>query len=553
MNDDKTVIKPTLSANAAVVDEDRTVIFKPDALNVSLVGPQGEIIATYSFSGRFTAGRSLDNAIVIKSDVVSRHHLEVKWENGGWWIFNLQSANGLYINGRLIQQQEKLILPCSVALGLSGIQLKIQLAKHAEHDDQTQVKVLLAEPLPVDKSQAARNLSQEHIKARLLAEEAADDMGDYTLMVRKLIHEDRVVRKKGYKKIIGILGSLFLLSAGLVAYQQIALNNARKLAIDMFYDIKMLEVGLSQADIKLEESADTLEKTLQAISTEKLRIEQEQLKLEQEKIAAERKRMLQDRERLANMKAKYRLYVEEANSLRLRFPTKAQYEEELIAKVARELGESELELPEDFVLEVRKYIQYWQGSSRIQNAIETLEKNSLLPIVINTLKKHGMPLYFIYLPLQESNYDTHAIGPETKYGVAKGAWQLLASTAQQYGVEPGPLANVPEYDELDGRFDFNQATQAGIKYLRHIYSTEAQASGLLVMASYNYGDNRVKGMINKMPDNPRDKNFWKFLSQYELPKETKDYVFYIFSAAVIGEDPQHFGFKFNPPLFNASQ
>lgn len=552
MNDDKTVFKPALSANA-VVDEDRTVIFKPDPLNVSLVGSQGEMIAAYSFSGRFTAGRSLDNSIVIKSDVVSRHHLEVKWENGGWWIFNLQSANGLYINGRLIQQKEKLNLPCSVALGLSGIQLKIQLAKHAEHDDQTQVKVLLAEPLPVDKSQAARNLSQEHIKARLLAEEAADDMGDYTLMVRKLIHEDRVVRKKGYKKIIGILGSLFLLSAGLVAYQQIALNNARKLAIDMFYDIKMLEVGLSQADIKLEESADTLEKTLRAISTEKLRIEQEQLKLEQEKIAAERKRMLQDRERLANMKAKYRLYVEEANSLRLRFPTKAQYEEELIAKVSRELGESELELPEDFVLEVRKYIQYWQGSSRIQNAIETLEKNSLLPIVINTLKKHGMPLYFIYLPLQESNYDTHAIGPETKYGVAKGAWQLLASTAQQYGVEPGPLANVPEYDELDGRFDFNQATQAGIKYLRHIYSTEAQASGLLVMASYNYGDNRVKGMINKMPDNPRDKNFWKFLSQYELPKETKDYVFYIFSAAVIGEDPQHFGFKFNPPLFNASQ
>ncbi|MDZ4149949.1 FHA domain-containing protein, partial [Methylicorpusculum sp.] len=149
MNDDKTVFKPTLSANA-LVDEDRTVIFKPDPLNVSLVGSQGEMIAAYSFSGRFTAGRSLDNSIVIKSDVVSRHHLEVKWENGGWWIANLQSANGLYINGRLIQQKEKLNLPCSVALGLSGIQLKIQLAKHAENDDQTQVKVLLAEPLPVD-------------------------------------------------------------------------------------------------------------------------------------------------------------------------------------------------------------------------------------------------------------------------------------------------------------------------------------------------------------------------------------------------------------------
>jgi hypothetical protein len=42
-----------------------------------------------------------------------------------------------------------------------------------------------------------------------------------------------------------------------------------------------------------------------------------------------------------------------------------------------------------------------------------------------------------------------------------------------------------------------------------------------------------------------------FLQNYELPTETRDYVFYIFSAAVIGEDPQHFGFKFNPPLFKA--
>jgi soluble lytic murein transglycosylase-like protein len=180
-----------------------------------------------------------------------------------------------------------------------------------------------------------------------------------------------------------------------------------------------------------------------------------------------------------------------------------------------------------------------------------LEQNNMLSPVIATLEKYGLPLYFIYLPLQESNYDTKAIGPETRFGIAKGAWQLLAGTAEQYGVKPGPLAAMREYDEQDGRFDFIQATQAGIKYLRQIYSTEAQASGLLVMASYNYGDNRVKNMIKQMPDNPRDRNFWMFLQNYELPTETRDYVFYIFSAAVIGEDPQHFGFKFNPPLFKA--
>jgi len=346
---------------------------------------------------------------------------------------------------------------------------------------------------------------------------------------------------------------LFCVALGLAAYQEIALSHTRQLALDMFYDIKALEVSLAQADIKLDENAAVLDRTIQAISKEHLRVAQEELKAQQEKLAAEKRRMSQERQRLAGMKAKYRQYVEEANALRLRFPTAEHYEEELIAQVARELGESELELPEGFVAEVRKYIAQWQGSSRMKVAMATLQQNDYLPFVIETLQKHGLPLYFIYLPLQESNYDTQAIGPETRYGIAKGAWQLLASTAQQYGLETGPLAGIREYDPQDQRFDFLHATNAGIKYIKQIYSTEAQASGLLVMASYNYGDNRVRGMITKMPENPRDRNFWQFLQHYELPQETRDYVFYIFAAAVIGEDPQHFGFDFSPPLFKAER
>ncbi|WFP50130.1 transglycosylase SLT domain-containing protein [Methylomonas sp. EFPC3] len=184
-------------------------------------------------------------------------------------------------------------------------------------------------------------------------------------------------------------------------------------------------------------------------------------------------------------------------------------------------------------------------------AIRNLEANQYAPIVLSELEKEGLPAYFLYLPLQESNYDSKAVGPETRFGIAKGAWQFLASTGQDYGLAPGPLANTRDYDEQDARFDFNQATRAGAKYLKHIYGTQAQASGLLVMASYNYGHNKVRSMVENMPDNPRDKNFWKFIQQYEIPAETYDYVFYIVSAAVIGEDPKHFGFDFKPPLLAA--
>jgi hypothetical protein len=51
-----------------------------------------------------------------------------------------------------------------------------------------------------------------------------------------------------------------------------------------------------------------------------------------------------------------------------------------------------------------------------------------------------------------------------------------------------------------------------------------------------------------MPENPRERNFWRLLKNQQIPRETYDYVFSIFSAAVIGENPKLFGFDFENPL-----
>lgn len=561
MNEDKTVFNSQATTRA---DDDRTLLVAPRraGLEVEYVDAHGQVVRRFHFSAAFKLGRAADNQIVIHHDTVSRHHLEIKPAPDGWWLYNLSSTNGVFIDERLIQGSEKLHLPARIAIGKSGIGLNLStqvgLIETAESQPASaalqvaQIALQSAAEAPTSSTQSGNRIpSQEELQQRLLAAEDSEDMGDYTLMVRRVIKQDQLKRGKRYRKAIWGLGLLVVLVSGLLTYQQIALSNTRKLALEMFYDIKTLEVNLAQADLKLAEHAEVLDRALQAMSDEKLRASQAQLRLQQENIAEAKRRMQQDRERLANMKAKYRQYVEAANSLRFSFPTAEHYENELIAKVARELGESELELPEAFLAEVRKYIGYWQASSRLAKAIDNLQRQNLLPIIAEQLANQGLPLYFLYLPLQESNFEIQAIGPETRFGIAKGAWQLLAGTAQQYGILPGPLAAAREFDEQDGRFDFAQATQAGTRYLKHIYSTEAQASGLLVMASYNYGDNRVRNMIAQMPDNPRDRNFWKFMQQYDLPAETRDYVFYIFSAAVIGEDPQHFGFKFPPPLFQA--
>jgi hypothetical protein len=108
---------------------------------------------------------------------------------------------------------------------------------------------------------------------------------------------------------------------------------------------------------------------------------------------------------------------------------------------------------------------------------------------------------------------------------------------------------------LDDRFNWEKATPAAARYIKEIYSTDAQASGLLVMASYNWGEYRVIDLLRQMPKDPRQRNFWKLLAQYRqrMPLQTYEYVFYIVSAAVIGENPRLFGFPFDNPLAFATQ
>jgi membrane-bound lytic murein transglycosylase D len=555
MQDDKTVVRIP-GASRGEPGTDRTVVFKPE-LHVRVQDGSGKTLKDYFFSQGFTAGRAQDNAVVLESGEISRHHLEVKKEQGDWWLFDLNSANGVFVHNWRVELKFRLKLPVLVELGHSGIFLNIQAAgrpapvnvPNSDAAPASGARPEAAAPVTQAATEAARPfLSKEKVRDRLMAKEEAEDAGEYTRMVRTLIREDRVIRSKKYNKWITVLAVLFLVAGGMAVYQRIALSNARTLAIDLFYDIKTLEVSLSRAEITIESSAEVLAQTVKTVAQEKLKVEQERIKAEQAKIAAESLRLAEERKRLQRMKVKYQEYVKEAESLRIRFPSPARYEEELIIRVAREFGESELELPEDFVEEVRRYIKYWQSTPRIGQAMATLEGNGYAPMVLAALEKEGLPLHFIYLPLQESGYDRMAVGPETRFGIAKGAWQLLASTGEDFGLKSGPLAATREYDEQDQRFDFDRATRAGAKYLKLIYGTEAQASGLLVIASYNYGQNRVRDMIRKMPDNPRDRNFWKFIRQYQIPKETYDYVFYIFSAAVIGEDPKYFGFKFAPPL-----
>jgi hypothetical protein len=243
--------------------------------------------------------------------------------------------------------------------------------------------------------------------------------------------------------------------------------------------------------------------------------------------------------------------------------------ERAIYDVARIFNENEFGMPASFVGEVMEKIdRFWLGSHRERyiQAIERAENLGYTSYIVRAMQSRGLPPEFFYLALQESDLRNDRSGPSTRWGIAKGMWQFIPMTATRFGLNVGPRQNQRVFDELDDRNDFYKSTDAAAAYLQEIYGTLAQASGLLVMASYNWGEHRIADKLTSLPgkrplreevfegipNDPNHRNYWAFLTQYEkrMPDETKDYVLKIFSAAVIGHDPKLWGLEMSNPLLN---
>ena len=108
--------------------------------------------------------------------------------------------------------------------------------------------------------------------------------------------------------------------------------------------------------------------------------------------------------------------------------------------------------------------------------------------IAEEFQKQNLPPQFFYLAMQESDFNEVASGPPTRMGIAKGMWQFIPETGERYGLKIGPLAAFRRPDPGDDRHNWEKATGAAASYIKDIYSTDAQASGLLVMASYNWGE-----------------------------------------------------------------
>jgi len=134
--------------------------------------------------------------------------------------------------------------------------------------------------------------------------------------------------------------------------------------------------------------------------------------------------------------------------------------------------------------------------------------------------------------------------------VARGAW---ASALERLTESTAPVRIVgiaATAAAVASRPSAEWLTTAAARYLEDLYSTDAQASGLLVLASYNMGDTRLRKLLRSLPESPAERNYWVLLGRHraQIPAETQDYVLRIIAAAAIGEDPKLFGFEVAGPL-----
>jgi len=186
--------------------------------------------------------------------------------------------------------------------------------------------------------------------------------------------------------------------------------------------------------------------------------------------------------------------------------------------------ETENEIPIVLNGRVNHYLIYFQtrGRKHISNWLPRSGK--YIPMMSEILEQKGLPTDLVYLAMIESGFNVKA----RSHKAAVGPWQFIKPTAIRY--------NLRVDSWVDERMNPEKSTIAAANYLGDLY--EMFQSWELAAAGYNCGEDRVQRAIDK--HNVYD--YWR-LSEYTLPRETKNYVPKLMAALIIAKDPEKYGFS----------
>ena len=177
---------------------------------------------------------------------------------------------------------------------------------------------------------------------------------------------------------------------------------------------------------------------------------------------------------------------------------------------------------------VRAAMAEWLTSLRPQ-LINAYEQYQYLRFLMwPEYERAGLPEALLFaIMARESGGRVHAISPAG----AAGLMQFMPATGRRFGLG--------WQDGYDTRFEPQLASRASTQYLNERFA-ELGHNLELALAAYNGGEGRVGRLARQNPG----KSFWDPAVYNALPKETRDYVPYILSAAWLFLHPEDYGLEF---------
>lgn len=187
----------------------------------------------------------------------------------------------------------------------------------------------------------------------------------------------------------------------------------------------------------------------------------------------------------------------------------------------------------EFRAEVERWVRFWE-TERTEWFPGYLARMTWFEgMVDTTLAAHGLPWSLRYLPVIESGYSTSAVSSAK----AVGLWQLMASTAEDLGVE------VTHF--VDDRRDPFESTAAAADFL--VALRAEFGSWFLALAAYNAGPDRIRGILRRHARNAplSDSLYWAIRDV--LPRETREFVPNLIGAMIVASDPEAHGYDVPEP------
>ncbi len=175
---------------------------------------------------------------------------------------------------------------------------------------------------------------------------------------------------------------------------------------------------------------------------------------------------------------------------------------------------------------VEQYIKFFQNKGKKQFVIWMERYAEYGEMLKEILREYELPEELVFLAMIESGFNPKAYSRAN----ASGMWQFVYSTGKNYGLKRTWY--------VDERRDPEKATRAACEYLQDLY--KEFDNWYLALAAYNSGSGRVlrATRLHQTTD------FWQL---HSLPRETRNYIPYYLSAAIIAQNPDKYGFKIPKP------